>query len=120
MTSSYGCPPPTEVSLLLCSSKDVPQLSFPHPHNKSTHLEPSPPLAPPAGSHLLALQLQDAAEGIAGLRQLLHLLLLRLVELGWEVAAVTGGWQLGDESPMDGRWGGLTEWRDTASFSMKG
>lgn len=48
-------------------------------------------MAPPAGSHLLALQLQDAAECITGLRQLLHLLLLCLVELEWEVAAVTGG-----------------------------
>lgn len=48
-------------------------------------------MAPPAGSHLLAVQLQDAAQSIAGLRQLLHLLLLCLVELEREVAVVTGG-----------------------------
>lgn len=48
-----------------------------------------------SGSHLLALQLQDAAEGITGLRELLHLLLLCLVKLEREAAALTAALNAG-------------------------
>lgn len=116
-------------SLVRVTQLSIPQLTlgYPAPSPRSFSALPCPSW----GSHLLALQLQDAAEGIAGLRELLHLLLLCLAELEREqlpslsTGALRGGRGWGTSWGTRRRgtaWqcGGLTAWRDTASFSMKG
>lgn len=76
-------------------------LRCPHwsPPSPSTQHHPGS-LLPIPGSHLLVVQLQDAAEGITGLCELLHLLLLRLVELGREEADAHCCTECGRSQPM--------------------